>query len=132
MLTSALHGALHRLLCIRQQHAASMPRSIPKYLSILTTIAEAVRRNDADRPSLTQNTRTSGNAVHGRIQDEVDRPAGGDGAAPAAAASSDASQEGNINVARLMGSVEYGRPLAQGARVSALTGYKGDSVGCGP
>ena len=106
-----------------------MPRSIPKYLSILTTIAEAVRRNDADRPSLTQNTRTSGNAVHGRIQDEVDRPAGGDGAAPAAAASSDASQEGNINVARLRGSVEYGRPLAQGARVSALTGDKGDSVG---
>ena len=61
-----------------------------------------------------QNTRTSGNAVHGRIQDEVDKPAGGDGAAPAGA--SDASQEGNINVARLMGSVEYGRPLAQGAR----------------
>jgi len=60
-----------------------------------------------------QNTRTSGNAVHGRIQDEVDRPAGGDGAA-AAPASSDAAQEGNINVARLMGSVEYGRPLAQG------------------
>ncbi len=67
------------------------------------------------RPSLSQNTRTSGNAVHGRIQDEVDRPAG-EGAA-AAPASSDASQEGNINVARLMGSVEYGRPLAQGAHV---------------
>ena len=60
-----------------------------------------------------QNTRTSGNAVHGRIQDEVDRPAAGDGAAPAS--SSEASQEGNMNVARLTGSVEYGRPLAQGA-----------------
>ena len=73
------------------------------------------------RLSLLQNTRTSGNAVHGRIQDEVDRPEGGDGAAPAAAASSDASQEGNINVARLMGSIEYGRPLAQGAFGLGLT-----------
>ena len=62
-----------------------------------------------------QNTRTSGNAVHGRIQDEVDRPAAGDGPAPVSG--DDASQEGNINVARLMGSVEYGRPLAQCAHL---------------
>ena len=78
------------------------------------------------RPLLPQNTRTSGNAVHGRIQDEVDRPAG-EGAA-AAPASSDASQEGNINVARLMGSIEYGRPLAQGA-CSVLNGWLSVSVG---
>ena len=69
---------------------------------------------DAHRTSRTinfQNTRTSGNAVHGRAQDEVDRPPGG--AAPPAG--EEPGADGNVIVARLTRGVEYARPLATGA-----------------
>jgi outer membrane protein insertion porin family len=51
-----------------------------------------------------QNTRTSGNAVHGRAPDDMAR----------SGAEEESSPEGNVVVARLMGGVEYGRPLATG------------------
>jgi outer membrane protein insertion porin family len=66
-------------------------------------------QGDPHRTSRTinfQNTRTSGNAIHGRAQDEVER----DGAAD------DSGPDSNVVVARLMGAVEYGRPLASGAQ----------------
>lgn len=64
-----------------------------------------------------QNTRTSGNAIHGRAQDEVDRTAAG-GAATAAAATGgdDSSGDGNVIVAQLTGGVEYARPLSTGGK----------------
>ncbi len=52
-----------------------------------------------------QNTRSSGNPVHGRAPDDVARP-GADGDAD--------SPDSSVVVARLMGGVEYGRPLATG------------------
>ncbi|BDA46032.1 Outer envelope protein 80, chloroplastic [Coccomyxa sp. Obi] len=51
-----------------------------------------------------QNTRTSGNPVHGRAPDDCVRPG----------SEEEASPEGSVVVARLMGGVEYGRPLATG------------------
>ena len=69
---------------------------------------------DAHRTSRTinfQNTRTSGNAIHGRVQDEVERPAAG---GPAAAGSDDSAGDSNVIVTRLTGGVEYARPLATG------------------
>jgi outer membrane protein insertion porin family len=51
-----------------------------------------------------QNTRTSGNPVHGRAPDDCARPGSDEEASP----------EGSVVVARLMGGVEYGRPLATG------------------
>lgn len=51
-----------------------------------------------------QNTRTSGNPVHGRAPDDCARPG----------SEEEASPEGSVVVARLMGGVEYGRPLATG------------------
>ena len=53
-----------------------------------------------------QNTRTSGNAIHGKAPDEVGRSGGG--------GADDGGTEGNVIVGRLMGGVEYGRPLATG------------------
>lgn len=76
---------------------------------------------DAHRTSRTinfQNTRTSGNAIHGRAQDEVDRAADG---GPAAADAEDPAGDGNVIVARLTGGVEYARPLATGVRYSVPT-----------
>ena len=52
-----------------------------------------------------QNTRSSGNPVHGRAPDDVARP-GAEGDAD--------SPDSSVVVARLMGGVEYGRPLATG------------------
>ncbi len=63
---------------------------------------------DAYRTSRTvsiQNTRTSGNAIHSKAHD--DGAAGG-------AATEEAAGEGNVVVARMIGGVEYGRPLATG------------------
>lgn len=70
-----------------------------------------------------QNTRTSGNAIHGRAQDEVDRTAAG-GAATAAAATGgdDSSGDGNVIVAQLTGGVEYARPLSTGGKPYFLMG----------
>lgn len=63
---------------------------------------------DAYRTSRTvsiQNTRTSGNAIHSKAQD--------DGVA-VGAAQEEATGDGNVVVARMIGGVEYGRPLATG------------------
>lgn len=55
-----------------------------------------------------QNTRTSGNAVHGKAPDDVRGPPGAGGDPEAGAG------DGNVVVARMIGGVEYGRPLATG------------------
>lgn len=49
-----------------------------------------------------QNTKSSGNIIHGRAPDDVAR--GGSGVQP----------DGNVITARTTGGVEYGRPLATG------------------
>jgi hypothetical protein len=55
-----------------------------------------------------QNTRSSGNPVHGRAPDDVAARAGGqDG-------EEGTPEGGAVVVARLVGGVEYGRPLATG------------------
>ena len=53
-----------------------------------------------------QNTRSSGTAIHGRVQDPSPEES--------AAAAGKAAAVNGVAVQRLMGSVEYSRPLAQG------------------
>ncbi|KAA6428034.1 MAG: Outer envelope of 80 kDa isoform 2, partial [Trebouxia sp. A1-2] len=63
-------------------------------------------RGDPHRTSRTislQSAKTSGNLIHAKAQDEGSGPP-----------TQTTGPEGNVKVARLMGAVEYGRPLAQG------------------
>jgi hypothetical protein len=57
-----------------------------------------------------QNTRSSGNAIHGRVPDEP-----GQRPEVSADGGGDAPPDGNVIVARLLGGVEYGRPLTSSA-----------------
>ena len=62
------------------------------------------------RPDALQNTRSSGNAIHGRVPDEP-----GQRPEVSADGGGDAPPDGNVIVARLLGGVEYGRPLTSSA-----------------
>ena len=68
-------------------------------------------RGDPYRTSRTinfQNTRSSGNAIHGKAHDDAERGAG---------AVEDSGPETNVIVGRLMAGLEYARPLATGAQL---------------
>lgn len=62
------------------------------------------------RSDALQNTRSSGNAIHGRVPDEP-----GQRPEVSADGGGDAPPDGNVIVARLLGGVEYGRPLTSSA-----------------
>jgi hypothetical protein len=91
------------LLC---EYALQMRGLMPSQATQLDTPMHVTSRS----PGAVQNTRSSGNAIHGRVPDEP-----GQRPEVSADGGGDAPPDGNVIVARLLGGVEYGRPLTSSA-----------------